>query len=258
MTDLSKGPQLSVQLFTLRTLPDIDAILAAVAGAGYTHVELIGSHLEQAKDIAAKLADHNLKASSSHVSMAALRADPDKILDACRQLQFTDLYMPSVPAEERQSPAEYWRSLGAELAVLADRFLKEGIRLGYHNHNWELELKDENRTALDVLFEAAGKSPLTWQADIAWIVRGGADPRTLLPRYRDRITAAHVKDLAPAGENTEEAGWADVGHGVLDWRSLWDLCVENGARWMVVEHDKPLDPVRSVTRSFNSIKQIWA
>ena len=54
-------------------------------------------------------------------------------------------------------------------------------------------------TALELIFEAA-EGPLTWQADVAWLVRGVA-PKAWLERYRSRLTSAHVKDLAPTGQN---------------------------------------------------------
>ena len=45
---------------------------------------------------------------------------------------------------------------------------------------------------------------LEWEADIAWIVRGGADPFAWIARHGDRITLAHVKDIAPKGECVDE------------------------------------------------------
>jgi sugar phosphate isomerase/epimerase len=85
---------------------------------------------------------------------------------------------------------------------------------------------------------------------VAWLVRGGAVPEEWLQRYRDRLISAHVKDIALSGTKLDEDGWADVGAGVLDWRSLWQTCRDCGARWMVVEHDKPSDPVRCARVTF--------
>ena len=56
-----------------------------------------------------------------------------------------------------------------------------------------------------------------WEMDVAWVIRGGADPLKWIDEYGQRITAVHVKDIAPAGENANEDGWADVGHGTVDW-----------------------------------------
>ena len=38
---------------------------------------------------------------------------------------------------------------------------------------------------------------LLWEADIAWVVRGNADPKAWIDRYRGRIPLVHVKDIAP-------------------------------------------------------------
>ncbi|WP_230531494.1 sugar phosphate isomerase/epimerase family protein [Microvirga roseola] len=247
---------LSIQLYTLRSMEDLDRILDKVAQAGYRYVETVGSHLDDAANVRSKLETRGLQASSSHVSMAALREKPDAVVEACRNLGITDLYMPAVPPEQRDVDADGWRSLGQELGQIADRFQRDGIRLGYHNHHWELKPKDGSKTALELIFEEAEGSPLAWQVDVAWLVRGDVDPKDWIQRYRNRITAAHVKDIAPAGQNEEQDGWADVGSGVLDWRSLWRSCREAGAKWMVVEHDKPADPARTARTSFDFLRTI--
>ena len=93
----------------------------------------------------AKLDARGLRFSSSHVSLAALRERPDKIAAACRLLGFDQLFMPAVPPEQRDMDASGWRALGRELGALATRFAGEGIRLGYHNHNWELQPRTAQR-----------------------------------------------------------------------------------------------------------------
>lgn len=247
---------LSIQLYTLRSLEDVDFILDTVAEAGYRFVETVGSHLDNAAHIRSKLDARGLRASSSHVSLAALREKPEAIIEACRTLGFKDLYMPAVPPEQRDMDAAGWRSLGRELGDMAHRFHESGIRLGYHNHHWELKPKDGSKTALELIFEAAEGSPLAWQVDVAWLVRGNADPKEWIHRYRSKITAAHVKDIAPEGQNVDQDGWADVGSGILDWRDLWRVCREAGAQWMVVEHDKPADPAQTARSSFAFLRTI--
>jgi sugar phosphate isomerase/epimerase len=242
---------LSIQLYTLRSMEDLDRILDTVAQAGYRYVETVGSHLDDAQAVRSKLNARGLKASSSHVSLAALREKPNAVIEACRVLGLTDLYMPAVPPEQRDMAADGWRSLGRELGQMAERFQKDGIRLGYHNHHWEMVPKDGAKTALELIFEEAEGSPLAWEVDVAWLVRGNVDPKAWIDRYRSKITAAHVKDIASAGQNEDQDGWADVGSGVMDWRSLWQASREAGAKWMVVEHDKPADPAKTARASFD-------
>jgi sugar phosphate isomerase/epimerase len=248
---------LSIQLYSLRTLPGLPEVLDTVKAAGYRHVELIGSHLDDAANVRQQLDARGLTASSSHVGMAALRDRFDTIMTACQTLGFTQLFMPSVPPEERASPEPYWTQLGRELGRMALRARDRGISLGYHNHHWELTLQADGRTALDCLFAGAGDAPLTWQADVAWLVRGGADPVALMQQHQTRVVSVHAKDLAPAGTCLDEDGWADVGHGVLDWRgSLAPAAVANGARWLVAEHDKPSDPKRFAQNSFTFLHSL--
>jgi sugar phosphate isomerase/epimerase len=244
---------LSVQLYSLRSYGDLDRVLGAVAAAGYTHVETVGGHLEQAEATRAALDAHGLKAPTSHVGMAALREKFDATVAACRTVGIGQLFMPAVPPGERGMDGAGWSALGRELGEIARRLEGQGIGLGYHNHDWELQRK-EGGAALDLLFAAAAGSPLSWQVDVAWLARGGADPKAWMARYRPLVVSAHVKDIARRGENEDQDGWADVGAGVLDWHDLWRACRNAGARWMVVEHDKPADPAKSVANSYAFLK----
>ena len=110
---------LSIQLYTLRSLGELDRILGTVKQAGYGHVETIGAHLEDAENVRARLDAHSLKVSSSHVSLAALRERLGVVVRACHALGFDQLFMPAVPPEQRQSDAPFWRALGRELGELA-------------------------------------------------------------------------------------------------------------------------------------------
>ncbi len=247
---------LSIQLYTLRSLGDVDRVLDTVKAVGYAHVETVGSHLDQADAVKAKLDARGLTVSSSHVGLPAMRERPDQVAAAARTLGFQQLYVPAVPPAERDSPAPYWRALGRELGELARRFQDQGLKLGWHNHAFEFKPKDGPLTAMELLLAEAEGSPLSWQMDVAWVVRGGADPKAWLTRYAGRISAAHVKDIAPAGQNEDQDGWADVGSGVLDWRDLWAACKAAGATWMVVEHDNPKDPAATARNSFDFLKTI--
>ena len=247
---------LSIQLYTLRSLNDLDAVLDTVTSAGYRFVEGVGSHLDDADTVKANTDARGLRFSSSHVSLAALRERPQAIIDACKLLEFRHLFMPSVPPGQRDADAAFWRALGSELGQMSRRFADAGIQLGYHNHSWELKPKDGPVTALELLFAEAEGTPLTWQADVAWLIRGSAEPATWLRRYRDRLVSVHVKDVAPEGTALDEDGWADVGAGVVDWTSLWRLCRDQGAHWMVVEHDKPSDPARCANASFAFLRNM--
>lgn len=232
----------SIQLYSLRDLPSLSAILDVVAAAGYRHVELTGGHLETPEASRKLLQARGLTASSAHVGMEQLRGDRKMLWAACAELELSEIYMPAVAAEDRQMDAEGWSALGLELARYAEDAAKMDIRLGYHNHDWDVIPRSGAMTGLDLIFDAAGEAPLIWQADLAWIARAGGDPVAWLTRFGARLASVHVKDLARAGENADEDGWACPGHGVMDWHALWPAARQAGAGWMVMEHDRPRNP----------------
>ena len=94
---------------------------------------------------------------------------------------------------------------------------------------------------------------LFWQVDIAWVARSGQDPIAWIGRYAPRIVSFHVKDIASPGQSTVEDGWADVGHGVLDWARLLLAMNATPARLYVLEHDNPTDDARFAARSFAAV-----
>jgi sugar phosphate isomerase/epimerase len=251
---------ISIQMYSLRNIEGFSNQLDVAAAAGYQHVELFGSQMDDAVMYRDMLQSKGLSASSSHVGIVALRERFDAMMAACKVLGFAQLFMPAVPLAERDGDATYWLAMGKELGAMAVRAQDHGVQLGYHNHHWELKVKDGNKTALDLLFEGAGAVesafPLTWQADIAWLVRGEGDPVALMSRYANRVVSAHAKDLAPSGTKLDEDGWADVGSGVLDWGMLSKAAKQNGAKWLVSEHDKPNDPTRFANASYQFLSSL--
>ena len=85
---------------------------------------------------------------------------------------------------------------------------------------------------------------------------GGADPLPFLQKYAGRIPAVHGKDVAAPGTCLDEKGFADLGHGVMDWQALWNASVAAGALLMVVEHDLPSDWTRFARRSIVTMRRI--
>jgi sugar phosphate isomerase/epimerase len=161
------------------------------------------------------------------------------------------IYAPAPPLGEREGGEVEWTALGRELDLIGKIVTAEGVKFGWHNHNWEYANAADGRRYIDILLEQA--PDILWQADIAWMVRGGADPIAELRRYAGRIDAVHVKDIAPAGQCVDEDGWADPGYGVLDWSTLVPVLKEIGVTLFVAEHDKPNDVARFARRAFATV-----
>ena len=87
------------------------------------------------------------------------------------------------------------------------------------------------------------------------MVRGKANALKWIKDYAAIITIAHIKDIAPAGENAEEDGWADVGDGTVKWSECMAALAKSRCMHFVMEHDKPKDDERFARRSIAAAKK---
>jgi sugar phosphate isomerase/epimerase len=236
---LSILDRLSIQLYSGRKFPPLEAQLATLSQLGYANVEPYGGLLAGAEELKAGLARHRLRAPSTHVGLPALKEDLDGFARQARGLGVSLVVIPAIPPEERGKDAAGWRAFGRELGDLAARLEAHGLELAWHNHDFEFRKLADGSYPLDRIFEAAPN--LKWQADIGWIHAAGEDPSHWLRKYRERIVALHIKDAAAKGEKLDEDGWTDVGAGVIDWTKLLPDIRATDARLLVLEHDNPKD-----------------
>ncbi|HEY0854613.1 MAG TPA: sugar phosphate isomerase/epimerase [Devosia sp.] len=241
------------QLFSARNYPLAD-VLKTVAKLGYKHVEGYGSLYTDPQALKAQLDANGLTMPTAHVSLGDLE-DTAKGLKLAETLGIKVIVCPWLAPEQRPTSADGWKTFGDKLQKIAKPYQDAGLTFGYHNHDFEF-VKYDGRYAMDILLEAA--SAVNIEADVAWIVRGKADPAPWLQANGDRIVAIHVKDIAPAGENVNEDGWADAGHGVVPWKTLWPIARATKARYFIAEHDNPSDIDRFASRSIAFIKSLGA
>ena len=245
----------SYQLYSSRNFPPLSDTLKMLADAGYDGVEGFGGQYDTAANLAemaAGLAANGLKMRSGHFGLSQIEDTPDWAIKVATTLGMETVIVPWLPAEMHPTTGAGWHALGARLQVAGAPIRAAGLAFGWHNHDFEFVRTADGATPQTALFE--GGPDLKWEMDVAWIVRGGADPLTWIKDHGHRIVAAHVKDIAPAGQNIAEDGWADVGYGTVDWLALMAALRAVGVDNFVMEHDNPADHTRFAVRSLASVK----
>lgn len=248
--EMPRVDKIGVQLYTLReeATADIDRVLAALAEIGYEEVELFGLFVNGGRELRAKLDAVGLRAASGHVSLEAVRRNWEATLEMAQELGQRLIVVPSLPSDAR-SPDGLRRAAedltrGGEVARAA------GLRLGFHNHDWEMRPLENGERPIDVILENSDPDYVDWQMDIFWTVHGGADPLAELERYNGRVTSVHVKDRSADGD------MVDVGAGVIDFATVLERADAQGLMHQFVEHDRPGDAIESVRKSFNALREI--
>ncbi len=245
----------SYQLYSSRNFPPLADTLKMLAAAGYAGAEGFGGVYADEAGLAATekaVKDAGLTMPTGHFSLEMCRDTPDWALTIAKRMGMVGVIVPYIMPDARPSDAKGWSQYGSDLAKTARPFLDAGYFFGYHNHDFEYVPTDGGHLPIDLILNA--DDSLTYEFDVAWSVRANTDPMDTIHRHGRRIRAAHVKDIAPAGENAAEDGWADVGHGTVGWARLLPALRAVGCGHFIMEHDNPSDHHRFATRSLAAAK----
>ena len=220
--------ELSVQLYTVREAlaQDFNGTLARIAGFGFTQVEPFAL-LKFADELRNGLAQNGLTAPTTHVHL--LGEDQDAICVLAAELGIQTIIEPYVDPARWEAEADISK-VASELNAAARTAAGYGLRVGYHNHHFELKSKISGVHALEVLADRL-EPEVVLEVDTYWAYVGGADVPALITRLGDRVVALHLKDGDGSLDTTKQV---PLGSGVLP---VWDIIAAAPEALRVVELD---------------------
>ena len=244
----------SMQIYSARNHPPTDKAIAALAKFGYKEVEGFGGVYGEPEKLRKVMDKHDIAMPTGHFSIDMLEKEKKKVLGLASTLGITKLVAPYLMPDQRPASAKGWKEFGKRLGGIAETYRAEGYPLAWHNHDFEFAKLKDGTTPHEIIFESAPL--LDWEIDVAWIIRGSSDPFKWIKRYAGNITSLHIKDIARKGENADEDGWADIGHGTVDWSKVMDAIGATRCVHFILEHDKPSDFERFAKRSMATLKKM--
>ncbi|MBP2335454.1 sugar phosphate isomerase/epimerase [Saccharothrix coeruleofusca] len=199
--------ELSVQLYSVRDAFAADPLdtLRRLAAIGFTRVEPYGV-VENAEVLRTHLPACGLTAPTAHAQL--IGADQDAVFAVAAECGVDVVIDPFVAPERWRDPADIAETADA-LNRAAARAAGHGVRVGYHNHWWELESRIGGRSAFEVLADRLAPE-VVLEVDTYWATAGGEDAPSLLRRLGERVHAIHVKDGDLA---TDASGQVPAGQG---------------------------------------------
>lgn len=197
-----------------------------------------------------KLDARGLKYSGTHMAIAS-KPDAGKMIDYLHQVGGKDICNSGILEWNKPGKQHFLDGIKA-INEFAKRCQQDGIYFHYHNHAFEFDKIDGDKTGLDYLLEGLDWSNdhLGLCMDVAWIWRGKDDPASFLERHASKIRYLHLKD-------TDETDWQELGRGKLDWKSIFNVLPKlTNCRWAAIEQDqtKQEDPMVSVEISRKFLK----
>ncbi len=257
------APKVGLQLYSLRDYigKDVKGTLAKVAKAGYQTVETYGYSRDKyfwglpAPEFKAALAANGLTTTSGHYDMGAFMRDGNEddlnaYILAAKASGQTYVIVPYLDAKVRTSLADF-KAIAAKLNKAGTLCKSAGLKLAYHNHDFEFQAQD-GTTLYDVMLKETDPALVDFELDLYWVVRAGQDPIKLMQAHPKRFPLWHVKDMDKAKPelNTE------VGAGSIDFKKIFAYATVAGLKHPFVEQENfSMDAYQSITQSAAYIKK---
>lgn len=256
--DLSElaARHIGVQLWSVRDDMGKDAkgTIAAISKMGYREVEpfgfdggkLFGMSYD---DFAKLLKDNGLSMPSTHSMMTSkdwvesagdISDAAKKNIDQAAKMGLKYTIVPYMVDEDRKQIDKM-----VKLYAAAGKYArKAGVRLAYHNHNFEYEMRgSDGRLLMEWLLHELDPKDVAMEMDIFWVAKAKHNPLDWFRLYPGRFELCHAKDM----DNTPDRKSIEVGQGVIDFKSIFRQSAQAGLKHYVVElEDYRTTPLQGV------------
>jgi sugar phosphate isomerase/epimerase len=255
---------IGLQLYSLRDIinNDITGIISKVAAIGYKEVETYGYSKKggfwglDAKAFKAVLDQYGMNSPSGHFEMGEYMSGKNTdvlktYIDAAKVLGSTYVTVPWLDGNVRKTADDY-KKIAAKLNEAGTLCKASGLKIAYHNHDFEFK-KFGDTTGFDILLKETDKKLVDFELDLYWAVRSAVNPLDLFKAHPKRFTMFHVKDM----DKTNKALNAEVGQGSIDFKNILTGAKIAGVKHYFVEHEtnyKP-DVMGSVKSSFDYVNK---
>jgi sugar phosphate isomerase/epimerase len=237
------------------------ATLKAVADAGYAYLE--SADYAEGKfygmtpaEFKSTLDSLGLTAISAHMGMVTLE-NADQLIADVKAAGITYFVIP-VPPMGMFTVDPATNTLGMKgtadelvtiMNTIGEKCHKAGLKLLYHNHDFEFMPLADGTIIEDVLLEKCNPEWVNFQMDLYWVTKANANALTYFEKYPGRFKAWHVKDM------DQEGKFAPVGTGTIDFKSILAQKEKSGMEFYLVEQDQTfgLDPMEAIKISHKGL-----
>ena len=251
------GLPIGCQVWPLRSmLKDFPAFAGSMAEIGVTRLELcspIGygrefASLADGKEVRKILADHGMKAESSHFTMGELRHSQEKSIAWAKEIGITQMITATLGEGNGGShpTLDQVKRAADEYNKIAAVAAKADIQQGLHNEGFELSMVDGKRT-YDLLFDLLDPKLVKFQFQMLTITDGFVAADYFL-KYPGRFFSMHLQDVnmnapvpapspkaAKAGRRGGRRPQVAVGQGSIDWVKTFTAAKVGGVQNYFVE-----------------------
>ncbi len=237
--------EISLQLYSIHeeTAKDFSGSVKRVGEIGFQGVEFAGygglSSAEQGK----LLAESGLYSVGTHTGLQTFEDNFEAELNYSKAIGSKYIICPWAKVDTMEEIDH----LAKVLNRAAEHAAKEGIKVGYHNHDHEFKMLD-GKYALDWLAEKTSDQ-VVLELDVFWVAYAGVDPVEYIKKWGKRVELIHIKQMDAKKANV------DAADGILDMKKIKNAA--EYAAYFVLEHEEYDKPVwDAIQNDFNYLSLI--
>ena len=250
--------KVGLQLYSLRDIihKDPKKILTEVASYGYKQLETYGYGQGKLFGLTVKeYADHvkslGMRTVSGHYGIDMLGAGWDQACADAVAMGQTYVVVPWMDKKYYATLSDLKKTCQL-LNKAGESARKHGLRMGYHNHDFEFG-KVEGKTIMDVMIGELDADLVSIELDLYWTVFAKQDPLQYFSKYPGRFEQWHVKDM----DKTKRDLQADVGTGAIDFTRIFAQAKQAGLKQFYIEQETyPVSPSESVRKSIQNLLKL--
>lgn len=244
--------RIGLQLYTVRSAlaKDVEGTIAAIAAAGITELEFAGYYNKPPEWWRDIMRQHGLTSPAAHTQLPRADADWAPQFATAKAMGQRWVIVPSVGGDYRS--LDGFKRLADRLNSGGALAKAEGLRMGYHNHDFEFAPLDGGTHGLAILLANTDPTLVDFELDLYWAVKGGQDPLAMIAAHPGRFVCCHVKDAGPAPERV----MTEVGAGTIDFKRIIAAGRKAGLKHWFIEHDNPKDALASIAASAAAMKKL--
>lgn len=253
-------PEVSVQLWSVKddVKTDFEGTLTKLADMGFDGVEFagdFGGYQQNPQGLKTFLRGLGLKVSGAHLPFDKL--NDENFADTVAFYQALGCDTLIVPYDARAFDPQQVENVVRDLNHLSAKLVKEGIKVGYHNHAQEFDAYEQT-TFWDYIATHTNQN-VVLQQDVGWTTYAGKDPVEYVRRYPGRTYTTHYK--VKLADNVQ-GKLPLIGQDTIDWPGLIEANIAvGGTHWLVVEQEEypnnltPLEAVKISKQGLDSYLQ---
>ena len=270
--DFKKKKEFGLQLYSVRKEVMTDALntLKEVANIGYNYVEGFGygnrkwvglGDAIQAKKL---LAESGLKMPSAHFVLKTADYDFTK-KDFSDNLKHTvedalavgqKYFVSSSMTNSDKKDPESLKKLLEVYNKTGEYFAKNGLKLGYHNHDSEFA-KFGDSTIMDMMLTLVEPKNLTIEMDMGWVVWANQNPIDWFKKYPHRFELSHLKDGNKKLTPETKYKSCVIGNGDVDFKAILANQKLAGLKMLIVEVEEyVVSPIADAKACLENIKKL--